>query len=126
MSVSLICSATNPIVSRALVWIARLGAMRTAGVSSVHARTVVIGPQTRQRAAAAFGLLNKIRSLAGMRGTLSGAGAVSSPQRSVVHPMTMDPQILIACQHVPPSRFGLFKFTLIQPPLSSIEPHGRS
>jgi len=126
MSVSLIYSVTKPIVSRALASIARLGAFRTAGVGSVHSRTAVIGLQTRQRAAAAFSLLNKIRSLAGMRDMLSGADAVSRPQRSVVHPMTMDPQILIACQHVPPSRLGLFQFTPMQPPLSFIEPHGQS
>lgn len=126
MSVSLICSATNPIVSRALVSIARFGAVRTAGVGSVHARTAVIGPQTRQRAAAAFSLSNESRSLAGMRGMLSGADGVSSPRRSEVDPMTMDSQILIACQNVPPSPFGLFKFTPRQPPLSSIEPHGQS
>ncbi len=120
MSVSLICSATNPIVSRALVSVARLGAILSAGAGSVRARTGVIGPRTRQRAAAAVSLLNKNRS--GMRGMLSSADAVSRPQRSVVHPTTIDPQVLIASQHAPPSRFGLSKLTPVQPPLSYIEP----
>lgn len=126
MSVSLICSATNPIISRALVTIARPGAIRTVGAGSMHARMAVIGPRTRQRAAAAFSLSNRISSLARMSGMLSGADVVSSPEGSVVHLTTMDRQRLIDCQHVPPSCFGLFKFTPIQPPLSSIEPHGQS
>lgn len=104
MSVSLICSATNPIVSRALISFTRLGAIRTAGAGSVRARTAAIGPRTLQRAAAVASLLNKVRS--GMRGILSGADAVSRPQRSVVHPTTIDPQMLIASQHAPPSHFG--------------------
>ncbi|WP_143270315.1 hypothetical protein [Bradyrhizobium sp. Ghvi] len=126
MSVSLICSVTNRIVSRALSSIARLGAIRKAGVSSVHARTAVIGTQGRRRAAVAFSLLSKVRSLACMKGMLSGAHGVSYPRRSAVHPVTIAPQIWIACQDVPPFRFGLFKFTPMQPPFSSIEPYGQS
>jgi len=126
MSVSFICSVTKPLVSRALVSIARLGAIRTAKVGSVHARTAVIGKQTRERAAVAFSPLKRVRSLTRAGGMLRAADCVSSPQRSLAAPIAIDPQIWITSQHVPPSCFRLFKITPMQPPFSFIEPHARS
>lgn len=122
MSVSFFRSATNAIVFRALASIAPLGAIRPAGAPPVHGRGAVIGLQTSRQAAAALMSFKKRRPLPDTAGMPSSADGVKRPRRSAVEPKMGDRQILMASGHVPSSRFELFVFTSVQPPLSLIEP----